>query len=81
MTIELLFFAQLKEAVGSGSRTVEAPDGATVAEVVASLRQWPEWQPVSRLPVICAVNEQLVGRDHRLRDGDTLALIPPISGG
>jgi molybdopterin synthase sulfur carrier subunit len=81
MTIELLFFAQLKEAVGAGSRKIDAADGATVADVVEEVRRWPQWGPVSELPLSFAVNERIVGRDHRLRDGDTLALLTPISGG
>ena len=81
MTIELLFFEQLKEAVGGGSRSYQAADGATVDEVVAAIRRWPEWQVVSALPLSYAVNERLVGGDHRLRDGDRLALLTPISGG
>ena len=81
MTIEVLFFAQLKEAVGSGGRSLQAPDGATVDDVVTAIRDWPEWSPVSALPLSYAVNEKLVGGNHRLSDGDTLALLTPISGG
>jgi molybdopterin converting factor small subunit len=28
-----------------------------------------------------AVNDNFVGLDHPLQDGDTLAFIPPVSGG
>lgn len=81
VTIELLFFAQLKDAVGGGERSVQADEGATVDDVVAAIRDWPEWQSVSALPLSYAVNERLVAGDHRLNDGDTLALLTPISGG
>ena len=81
MTIELLFFAQLREAVGGGERTVQVAEGATVDDVVAVIRDWPEWQAVSALPLTFAVNETLVAGTHRLIDGDTLALLTPISGG
>jgi molybdopterin converting factor small subunit len=79
--IEVLFFAQLKEAVGSGARTLELADSATVDEAVAALRAWPEWSGVSSLPLSFAVNERVVGGDHRLQEGDRLALLTPISGG
>jgi molybdopterin converting factor small subunit len=81
VTIEVLFFAQLKEAVGTGRRLVDAPEGATVSEVVAAIRSWPEWEAVSELPLSYAVNERVVGGQHRLSDGDRLALLTPISGG
>jgi molybdopterin converting factor small subunit len=81
VTIEVFFFAQLKDAVGSRSRSVDLADGATVDDVVETLRAWPEWGPVSGLPLSFAVNERVVGGDHRLRHGDRLALLTPISGG
>jgi molybdopterin converting factor small subunit len=81
VTIELLFFAQLKEAVGSGGRSLHVAEGATVDDVVAAIRDWPEWRPVSTLPLAYAVNERVVAGNHRLNDGDTLALLTPISGG
>jgi len=79
--IEVLFFAQLREAVGSASRTVELADGATVDAAVAALRAWPQWETVASLPLSYAVNERVVRGSHELRDGDRLALLTPISGG
>jgi molybdopterin converting factor small subunit len=81
VTIEVLFFAQLREAVGSAKRSLEVAEGTTVDGLVAAIAAWPEWEPVSALPLSYAVNERLVDGGHRLRDGDTLALLTPISGG
>lgn len=81
MKVELLFFAQLKEAVGEGHRTLQVDEGSTVDDVVAVIQDWEEWQAVASLPLTAAVNERLVKGDHRLRDGDRLALLTPISGG
>ena len=36
---------------------------------------------LDRLPVRMAVNRELAGADVRLRPGDELALLPPVSGG
>jgi len=79
--VEVLLFAQLKEAVGSGTRTISLEDGATVEDVVAVLRSWPEWETVASLPLTFAVNERVVEGGHPLSDGDRVALLTPISGG
>jgi molybdopterin converting factor small subunit len=79
--IEILFFAQIKDAVGSGNSKLELPDGATVDDAVTAVRAWPEWTSVSSLPLSYAVNERVVNGDHRLHEGDRLALLTPISGG
>jgi molybdopterin converting factor small subunit len=36
---------------------------------------------VRALPLSFAVNEEIVDRTRSLRDGDRLALLPPVSGG
>jgi len=38
-------------------------------------------ETLSRLPVVTAVNREYVRGEHRLREGDEVALIPPVSGG
>ena len=81
MTIEVLFFAQLKEAMGCAKRSVDVEDGATVDGLVAMITAWPEWKPVCHLPLVIAVNERVTDTNQRLKDGDTVALIPPVSGG
>lgn len=66
-----------------GSRDLEfaLPDGATVASLRDELgERYPIVQAL--LPVlVCAVDEEYVPPEHRLRDGDHVALIPPVSGG
>lgn len=81
MTVRIRLFASFREAVGSGALTWEAPDGATVGAVVAALREaYPRLGPAVEQAML-AVNQEYVGADLRLRDGDELALIPPVSGG
>jgi molybdopterin converting factor small subunit len=79
--IELLFFAQIREAFGAGSETIEVDDGATVDDVVAALRERAQWELVAALPLSCAVNEKIANGGQSLRPGDRLALLTPISGG
>lgn len=77
MKVKILFFAQLKDVFHTGERTVEIADsGITVCELVGRLEGLPK-----ALPLRYAVNESFVDEDVSLRDGDVLALLPPVAGG
>jgi molybdopterin converting factor subunit 1 len=79
--LRIRLFASFREAVGSGTLTWNAPADATVADVVAALRAaYPRLGPAADKAML-AVNQEYVDGALRLRDGDELALIPPVSGG
>jgi sulfur carrier protein ThiS len=77
--IQLALFAKFSSCLpvtGGGGRTreYEAPEGATVADVVEQLGLTGE-------PRITFVNGRHAPDDHVLSEGDRLALFPPIAGG
>jgi molybdopterin converting factor subunit 1 len=79
--IRVRLFASFREAAGNGTLAWDAPEGATVASVVAALRErYPGLGPTADRALL-AVNQEYVGGDLKLHDGDELALIPPVSGG
>jgi molybdopterin converting factor small subunit len=79
--IRVRLFASFREAVGGGTLAWDAPDGSSVADVVAALlAAYPGLGPAAE-KALRAVNQEYVGGDVRLHDGDELALIPPVSGG
>jgi molybdopterin converting factor subunit 1 len=79
--VSLLLFASLREAVGERMLSLELDDGATVADLKERLaRDYPRLGPI--LPrVVCAIDDEYVAFEERLRDGAEVALIPPVSGG
>src|SRR4051794_8176855 len=81
MQVEVLYFAVLRERLGTEQERVDLPAGASVGAARAAIAQaHPE--VAALLPrVRSAVNRQMVDDDHTLRDGDELALIPPVAGG
>jgi len=81
MTVHLRFFASLRERLKASAAERTLPDGATVGELWTALcRERPDLEPLSK-SISFAVNREYVERDHRLADGDEVALIPPVSGG
>lgn len=81
LTINVKLFAGLKDMIGAREIAVDVPDGATVGDLRERVGQaYPIVQAL--LPaLVCAVDEEYVPPSHPLRDGDTVALIPPVSGG
>ena len=81
MLVRVLFFGGLREALGAKEASEELPDGATVADLCAQLEaNVPAFEGAgSRLRV--AVNREFAGDSTVLREGDEIALLPPVSGG
>jgi molybdopterin converting factor subunit 1 len=81
VTVRLRFFASLRERLKASEAEHALADGATVADLWAVLcRERPDLEPLSG-SISFAVNREYVQREHVLRDGDEVALIPPVSGG
>jgi molybdopterin converting factor subunit 1 len=79
--IDILYFAVLRERLKCERETVELPEGADVgaARSVIATRH-PEI--ASLMPQIAsAVNRSFAGAQQVLKDGDELALLPPVAGG
>jgi len=82
MTVHVRLFALLRQRAGRDRMQLSLPSGATVGEALHELAaQAPLGDMLERMPVGVAVNRQYARAETRLRDGDELALIPPVSGG
>ena len=81
MHCQVLLFAQLAETIGTDRLTIELPEGATVADALAVLSKAHEAIARTGSTIAVAVNEQYCPAARVLSDGDTIALIPPVSGG
>lgn len=76
--INILLFAHLQEVVGKSKLTVELSDVS-----VAQLKEWMEQQypELSLQQMMTAINEEFATDTSIINSGDTIAFIPPISGG
>lgn len=81
MQVRVLYFAVLRERLRSAGESLDLPDGASVGSALASVAaRHPE--VAALLPrVQAAVNQEVCPSGRTLRDGDELALIPPVAGG
>jgi molybdopterin synthase catalytic subunit len=81
MLVRVLFFGGLREALGTKESAEELAEGATVAVLRESLAdRAPQMRALEgRLRI--AVNQEFAEDDAMLRDGDEVALLPPVSGG
>ena len=81
MRVCVRLFAGLRDAVGERTIDFELSDGATVDELKQRLGEdYPATRPMLATSV-CAIDDEYVSFDERLREGAEVALIPPVSGG
>ena len=78
MQVKVLFFAGHRRAAGIGEATLELMTGASVREASQMLER--QYNLALRGSMV-AVNDEYATPEQILNDGDTLALIPPVSGG
>ncbi len=90
MRVRVLYFGVLRDVFGGSEEEVEVPEGTAVGEFLRILRhrtsnhsmedivrlEEPVW-----LSLAVAVNREYGTRSIVLRDGDEVALLPPVSGG
>jgi molybdopterin synthase catalytic subunit/molybdopterin converting factor small subunit len=73
VSVTVRLFAGVRERAGWSSREIDA---ATVADIWPALGLGSEPEGL-----LYAVNREYAERERELRDGDEVALIPPVSGG
>jgi molybdopterin synthase sulfur carrier subunit len=87
MKVRVLFFARLREQLGSAGEEVELAAGvSTVAQLRGQLAArgaaWSEALSASgNRAVRAAVNHDMAGPDAVLAEGDEVAFFPPVTGG
>jgi molybdopterin converting factor subunit 1 len=84
MQVTVLLFAKAREIAETSSTAVELPgsDARSSAVVEVLLQKWPQLEAIMRTSVL-AVNQEYVDPESgaQIKDGDEVAIIPPLSGG
>jgi molybdopterin converting factor subunit 1 len=93
MRVKVLYFGVLRDRFGASDEVVELADGATVGGLLGLLRERTSNSAMESGKVDGALEERLwrslavaVNREYAqpsmvLREGDEVALLPPVSGG
>jgi MoaE-MoaD fusion protein len=79
MRVHVVCFGVLRDKLGGGEEFLDLKDGAIVADVLNVYRgrvSGFSWDSIA-----VAVNQEYAQAGDVLRDGDEVALLPPVSGG
>jgi MoaE-MoaD fusion protein len=79
--VRVLFFGAARDAAGTGEAEVFLGDASTASKSLEQiLETYPELRRFGR-SLLLAVNQEYARDDRVLKDGDELAIFPPVSGG
>lgn len=80
MRVRVLYFAGLRKIAGD-SAEIDLSDGSTLNDLYRELcRQHPALVPWSAT-VQFSINQEWAKPTEQLKDGDEVAIMPPVSGG
>lgn len=79
MKIKIKFFASCREIAGTNEVELQVIKGETVSGIMTALRQ--KFPRLSLSDIMVAVNQEFAAPGYILKDGDEVALLPPVSGG
>ncbi len=81
MRVTVLYFTTLRDRAGTRQEALDLPDGATVADLRARLAGIHPALAEALPAAVVAVNREFARPEVGLKDGDEVAVFPPVSGG
>jgi molybdopterin converting factor subunit 1 len=81
LRVNVLFFGPMRELTGVAEETLELPAGTTVAELFD--RYCARFPRIAgfRASLVASQNQEFAAWDAQIANNDTIAFLPPVSGG
>ena len=80
LNIHVLLFASYKEQAQTDTFSVSLIDGSSLGDAIQEVKSKFPSIKCDAERIVAAVNEEYSKHERTLVDGDTIALIPPVSG-
>jgi MoaE-MoaD fusion protein len=81
MRVRILFFGMLKDLTGRSSDVLDLPECATLGDVVVHYEEVAPRLGELAPSIATSINQEFAGPDSKLKEGDEIAFLPPVSGG
>jgi MoaD family protein len=81
MKVRALFYAQLRDLIGSREINVDLAEGATVRDLLEQIyAQQPKLRPHDK-SILIGADVEFVDRNYKLKEGEEISIMPPVQGG
>jgi molybdopterin converting factor subunit 1 len=81
ISITILYFARVKDITGVKKETMDLPPNTSIKKLLAKISlSYPDIKSILNVVKI-SVNYKIIDMNTILKDGDEVALLPPVSGG
>ena len=81
MRLAVQYYALYRERTGVRCDIFDLKEGSLVSDMLTAVRtRYPNLAPAN-VNILVAVNEEYAEKNQPLSSGDSVALIPPVSGG
>ena len=81
MQVEVLYFATLRDLVGSRKEQLSLPEHSTIGDLKTRLSERGDRLALALGSALFSVNHEFAFPEERLKEGDEVGVFPPVSGG
>ena len=81
LRVTVLFFGRIRDLTGVTEEAMELPTGSTMADAFARYAVRFPQLGAFRSSLVASRNEEFASWDTPLTEDDTIAFLPPVSGG
>lgn len=81
MRVKVLYFARLRELVGTREQSLDIPAGTTIADLKKRLQAQHGALVLALDVALSSINREFASPEETLNEGDEVAFFPPVSGG